>query len=63
MKKYIYVLDENIADFLIGDGNKPLNVIDNGNVKIWVFANTGRFNFSKEDSQKVYYSNTLRICL
>ena len=63
MKKYLYVLDRDIAKTLIAEGNKPLNIVDTNTATIWVFENTGCFNFSKEDAtQKIYYSDTLRMC-
>ena len=63
MKKYIYVLDREIANTLIAEGNRPLTKVGSGTATIWVFENTGYFNFSKEDaSQKIYYSDTLRMC-
>lgn len=62
MKKFLYVLDREIANALIAEGNKPLNVVGNGTATIWVFENTGCFNFSKDASQKILYSDTLRMC-
>lgn len=62
MKKYVYVLDKKIALMLQDDGLKPLTTMSSGDVTIWVFENTGKLKFSNEDSQKVRFSNTLRIC-
>lgn len=62
MKKYLYVLDREVAQTLIAEGNKPLNVVDSNTATVWVFENTGHFNFSKNDSQKILYSDTLRMC-
>ena len=61
MKKYIYVLDKEIALMLEDDGLKPITTKNSGKATIWVFENIGQ-KFSKEDSQKVYFSNTLRMC-
>lgn len=61
MKKYIYVLDKEIALMLKDDGLKPLSTMSNGNDTIWVFENNGDLKFSKDDAQKVYFSNTLRM--
>ena len=61
MKKYIYVLDKEIALMLEDDGLKPITTMNSGTATIWVFENIGQ-KFSKEDSQKVYCSNTLRMC-
>ena len=60
MKKYIYVLDKEIALMLEDDGMKPITTMNSGTATIWVFENVGR-KFSKDDSQKVYFSNTLRM--
>lgn len=62
MKKYIYVLDKEIAERLQAEGNRPLSVIGSNTDTVWVFENTGCFKFSKDDSQKVHYSDTLRMC-
>lgn len=62
MKKYLYVLDKKIAETLIAEGNKPLTKVGTGTETIWVFENTGCFNFSKDASQKILYSDTLRMC-
>ena len=62
MKKYLYVLDREIAERLIAEGNKPLTQVGAGTATIWVFENTGHFNFSKDASQKILYSDTLRMC-
>ena len=62
MKKYVYVLDREIAEALIADGNKPLNVVCTNTATVWVFENTGNFNFSKDASQKIHFSDTLRMC-
>ncbi len=61
MKKYIYVLDKEIALMLEDDGLKPITTMNSGTATIWVFENTGYLKFSKEDAQKVYFSNTLRM--
>ena len=47
---------------LIADGNKPLNVVGTNTATVWVFENTGNFNFSKDASQKIHFSDTLRMC-
>lgn len=62
MKKYIYVLDEKIALALMDEGLKPITTTKGENVTVWVFENTGKLKFSKEDSRKVYFSNTLKMC-
>ena len=62
MKKYIYVLDKEIALMLEDDGLKPITVMNGGTATIWVFENSGNLKFSKDESQKVYFSNTLRMC-
>lgn len=62
MKKYIYVLDSELAAVLMDDGYKPLSVVNSDKIKIWVFENSARIKFSKDDSQKVQYSDTLRMC-
>lgn len=61
MKKYIYVLDSDIALMLQDEGLKPITTMNSGDITIWVFENTGKLKFSKEDSQKVRFSNTLRM--
>lgn len=62
MKKYIYVLDKEIALMLKDDGLKLITTMNGGTATIWVFENTGNLKFSKDDSHKVYFSNTLRMC-
>ena len=63
MKKYLYVLDRQIAQTLISEGNRPLNVVGTNTATVWVFENTGCFNFSNEDTKgKIHYSDTLRMC-
>ena len=49
MKKYLYVLDRDVAQSLIAEGNKPLNIVGTNTATVWVFENTGHFNFSKND--------------
>lgn len=62
MKKYVYVLDKEIALMLEDDGLKPITTMNSGTATIWVFENIGNLKFSKDESQKVYFSNTLRMC-
>ena len=62
MKKYIYVLDKEIALMLEDDGLKPITTMNSGTATIWVFENIGNLKFSKDESQKVYFSNTLSMC-
>ncbi len=61
-KKYLYVLDKQIAETLIKDGLKPLSITGQGTATIWVFENLKNYSFTKEQSQKIHYSNTLRMC-
>ena len=61
MKKYIYVLDKEIVLMLKDVGLKLITTMNGGTATIWVFENTGCLKFSKEDAQKVYFSNTLRM--
>lgn len=63
MKKYLYVLDKEIAEAIQKNGDKPITVMNSGTATVWVFENTGTYTFSKEDaSQKILFSNTLRMC-
>lgn len=61
-KKYLYVLDREIAESLIKDGLKLLTTVGTGTATVWVFENSKNYVFSKDASQKIHYSNTLRMC-
>lgn len=56
--KFIYTQDLRIRDKLLADGHKLIKSFGNG---IYVFENSPKIVFSKDDLPRVVYSNVVFI--